>query len=186
MILPGTISIKPEVLIELLYDIIKSLKEHGFTKFIIINGHRLANIPWIQIVAEKAQRELNVKVLIFDPAYMSKEIVDALDFGPVGHGDEIETSHMLYIKPELVYIDNVVDYRPEEEKLYHIDPRSTKDTLCYVLSTKEAIKSIVKASGGVIGMPSKASKEKGRIYHEHLINRLIEVIKTLKEGNINT
>ena len=182
MVLPGTITIRPEVLIELLYDIIKSLKEHGFNKFIVINGHRIVNIPWIQIAAERAQRELKVKVVIFDPAYMSKEIADKLGFGPIGHGEEIETSHMLYIRPELVYMNKAVDYKHEERRLYHIDPRSTRDTLCYVPSTRESMKKVATISGGIVGEPTKASKEKGKKYHEHLVRRLIEVIENMKKS----
>ncbi len=184
MALPGTVSIRPEVLIELLLDIIRSLREHGFTKFVVINGHRIVNVPWIQIAAEKVQRELGVRVAIFDPAYMSKEIAEELGFGPVGHADEAETSHMLYIKPELVYMDRAVDHRPEERKLYHVDPRSREDTLCYVPSTAETMKRIAAVSGGVIGEPSKASRDRGRKYHEHLVNRLVEVIEMLRHGSL--
>jgi creatinine amidohydrolase len=74
LVLPGSVSIDPRTLSDLLYDIIKSLNEHGFKKFVVINGHRLVNISWMQISAERCQRELGVKVVIFDPAYMEKEI----------------------------------------------------------------------------------------------------------------
>ena len=103
--LPGTISIRPQILIEILFDILSSLTAHGFDKFVIVNGHRIVNIPWIQISAEKAQRELGVKVAIYDPAYMSKEISDGIGFGEVGHAEEIETSHMLHIMPHLVRME---------------------------------------------------------------------------------
>ena len=106
MVLPGTVTVRPEVLIEYLYDVIESLSKHNFDKIVLINGHRIVNIPWMQIVAERAQRRLGVKVVIFDPAYMSKTISEKLDFGPVGHAEEIETSHMLYKYPQLVELEN--------------------------------------------------------------------------------
>ncbi|MEM2378626.1 MAG: creatininase family protein [Candidatus Methanomethylicia archaeon] len=180
MALPGTINIRPEVLIEFLYDILTSLIKHGFRKFVIINGHRIVNIPWIQITAEKVQREYSVKISIFDPAYMSKEIADKLGFGPIGHAEEIETSHILFKFPDLTSMEKAKDYIPMERKLYHIDPRSNKDTLCYIPSRKEDIERIRDISGGAIGNPTKASQEKGKVYHEHLLLRLIEVIETLK------
>jgi creatinine amidohydrolase len=40
--------------------------------------------------------------------------------------------------------------------------------------------SSVAAAGGTTGEPSKASAEGGRRYHEHLVNRLVEVIRTLR------
>ncbi len=180
MALPGTISIRPEILIELLYDEIESLAKHGFKNFITINGHRIVNLIWMQIAAERAQRKIGVKVVIFDPAYMSKEIVDELGFGPVGHAEEIEGSEMLYKYPSLVDMSKAKDYVPEETELYHIDPRDSRDTLCYVPSTEETTRKNAEISGGPVGRPSLASAEKGKKYHEHLVSRLVEVIKKLR------
>jgi creatinine amidohydrolase len=183
LVAPGTVSVRPEVLAEMLYDVIKSLAKHGFKKFVVINGHRIVNIPWMQIAAERAQRELGVRVVIFDPAYMSKEIVDRLGFGPVGHAEEIEISQMLYKYPELVELSMARDNPPKDKPLYHVDPRSPKDTLCYVPSTERDMRAIYEATGDYItGRPTKASKEKGREYHEYLVNRLIEVLDALKQG----
>jgi len=142
MALPGTISIRPEILIECLFDEIKSLSKHGFKKFVLLNGHRIVNVVWMQIAAQKAQEELQVKTVIFDPAYMSKEIADKLGFGPVGHAEESEGSHMLYIHPELSDLSKATDYSPEGNDLYHIDPRYPGDTLNYVPSTVEHTKKI--------------------------------------------
>ncbi|NIQ06810.1 MAG: creatininase family protein [Candidatus Korarchaeota archaeon] len=181
--LPGSISIRSDILVEMLYDIIRSLSVHGFENFVVLNGHRLANIPWIQIAVEKAQRTLDVKVVIFDPGYMSKEIVDELGFGPLGHADETETSHMLHKYPALVDLDKAKDFEAEEETLYHPDPRDPRDTLCYVPSTKEDTKRLVKTTeDAVVGKPSSASAEKGKEYHEYLVERLITVLRKLKKG----
>ena len=181
--LPGTINIRAEILIEFLYDMIESLAKHGFKKFIAINGHRIVNLIWMQISAERAQRQLGVKVVIFDPAYMSKQIVDELGFGSVGHAEEIEGSQMLYKYPNLVDINKAKDYVPEKMKLYHIDPRNLNDTLCYVPSTEDSTKKIAEVSGGSVGNPSLASTTKGKQYHEHLVSRLIEVIEQLKNNS---
>ncbi|MEM4581440.1 MAG: creatininase family protein, partial [Candidatus Korarchaeum sp.] len=110
MVAPGTVSVRPEVLIEVLFDIVRSLSRHGFRNFVLINGHRLANLPWIQIAAERAQRELKVNALIFDPLYMSIDLRRSVEFGPFGHGDDMETSHLLYKFPKLVKIDEARDY----------------------------------------------------------------------------
>ena len=183
MALPGTISIRPQILIEMLFDILSSLATHGFRRFVIINGHRIVNIPWLQISAEKAQRELGVRVAIYDPAYMSKEIVDRLGFGEVGHAEEIETSHMLHIMPHLVRMEKARDYVLPEKKLYNIDPRIPKDTLCYVPGTAKDLRKIAKESGGTSGRPSQANAEKGKQLHEHLVARLIDVITELNKGH---
>jgi len=182
MAYPGSTTIRPEILIELVYDVISSLSRHGFKRFIIINGHRIANIPWLQVAAERAQRELGVRVYLFDPAYMSREVVDELGFGPVGHADEIETSHMLYRFPELVHLERARDYVPEAKPLYIVDPRGVGDTLCYVPSTVEDVAKLREVSGGAVGRPTASDREGGRRYHEHLVKRLVEVIKRVMEA----
>lgn len=38
----------------------------------------------------------------------------------------------------------------------------------------------VEAANGTTGSPSKASKEKGKLYHEHLVDRLVQVVNRLR------
>ena len=177
LVKPGTISVRAEVLTEVLYDAVKSLAEHGFKKFIVINGHRIVNIPWMQIAAERAQRELKVTVVLFDPAYMSKEVVTQLGFGPIGHAEEIEISHMLYRHPGLVRIQEAQDNPHPDRPLYHIDPHDSRDTLCFVPSTKEDLERVFQATGDTVGgHPTRSSSQKGKAYHDHLVGRLLEVL----------
>ena len=181
MVLPGTMTIRPEILIEMLFDMISSLKDHGFKSFIVLNGHRIVNIPWMQLAAERAKRQLGVKVVLFDPAYMSKEIVASLEFGPVGHSEEIETSHMLYRNPELVHLEKATDNPVRQTPLYSVDPSFSGDTLCYVPGTVKDMKHSADTAGGTTGSPSKSSTEKGLIYHEHLVKNMVQVIEQLRK-----
>lgn len=183
MVLPGTITIRPDILVEVGYDVVKSLHHHGFDKFILLNGHRIVNVTWLQIVGERAKRELGVKVVIFDPAYMSKTFTGNMEWGEVGHAEEIEGSHMWYCYPEIVKMDLAVDnpHRHHNHTLYHVDPKYGGDTLCYIPSSPEEMAELARTSGGTSGDPSKASRDDGRAYHEHLVKRLVEVIKILQE-----
>ncbi len=181
MVLPGTITIRPEVLSELTFDIIKSLVAHGLNKIILINGHRIVNVVWMQLCAQKAQSELGCTVKIFDPAYMSKDIVKKLNFGPVGHAEEIETSHMMAKFPELVHLERAVDNPIEDTPLYSVDPTYEHDTLCYVPSDLKHAREAAEKSGGCTGEPSKSDAAKGRIYHDHLVENLVEVVRQLQE-----
>ena len=158
MVLPGTITIKAETMIALTY----------------------VNVIWMQLLGEKVQRELDVTVKIFDPAYMSKDIAASLGFGPVGHAEEAETSHMLYIHPELVHMELAKDNPIKDTPLYSVDPAYTHDTLCYVPSKYQSAEKNAKIAGGTTGEPTKASAEKGKIYHEHLMKHLITVIEELQ------
>ncbi len=180
MALPGTISIRPEVLVEFTYDVVASLAEHGFNRFILLNGHRVANLPWMQLVCERIHRKLNgCRAVLFDPAYMSREVVDQLNLGVIGHGEEIETSHMLTVLPALCRMDRVEDHPAPETPLFSVDPRCTNDSLVYIPTPPgEAAKTVGK-TGGVTGRPSRADARKGSIYRKHLLGRLAEVIEQM-------
>lgn len=178
--LPGTISVRAEILSELLQDVFLSLNRHGGQKFVVINGHRIVNLPWMQLAAQQAQERLGVTVEIFDPAYMSKEIKGELGFGEIGHAEEIETSYMLLKYPELCKMDRCLDFVPGEPKpLYSVDPSYAGDTLCYVPSTSRSLANLVPQSKGINGRPSLASNNRGKQYHEHLVERLVAIINRL-------
>jgi len=181
MVLPGTITIRPDILAEIAFDIVSSLHNHGFEKFVLINGHRIVNITWLQIACERAKRELGVKLVIFDPAYMSKTITASLGWGEVGHAEEIETSHMMHRCPDLVKIDRAIDNPHPEKKLYSVDPSFAGDTLCYVPSSPKEMKELTRKSGGTTGEPSKATVKGGEHYHDHLVSRLVEIIHDLQK-----
>lgn len=181
MALSGSITIRPEILIEYLYDVIESLHTHGYKKFVLINGHRIVNIPWMQITAQRVQAKLGATVVIFDPAYMSKDLVDQMGYGAVGHSEEIETSHLMHLLPELVHLEKAVDNPIKPSDLYSVDPRYPHDTLCYVPATIEHIAKMGEVAGGTTGTPSKATQENGKKYHEHLMENLVKIINSLKD-----
>lgn len=180
LVKPGTISIRAEILIELLCDAIGSLAEHDFQNFVVVNGHRIVNIPWMQIAAERMQRTQGVRVVLFDPAFMSKEVTAELGFGSIGHAEEIEVSHMCHCHPDLIRLDKANDNPHGKMPLYHLDPQNPNDTLCYVPATRETLQNVFDRTGDTItGHPSQASPKKGKVYHEHLVRRLTQVLLML-------
>ncbi len=177
---PGTISIRAEILLELLYDMLDSLARHGFTNFVVVNGHRIVNIAWMQIAAERAQRRLKVRVALFDLAYMSREISSRLGFGAIGHAEEIEISHMLHCHPDLVNLKLARDNPHKDQDLYHLDPRDSRDSLCYVPTTVEDLRRVAQETGDTVsGRPRRSSAEKGLRYHQHLVKRLEQILEQM-------
>jgi len=182
MAYPGTVSIDTNILIDFLVEVCKSLAKHGFNRIIIVNGHRITNIPWIQIAATKAREEAGATVIPVDIAYLAREVWEDLGFGPLGHADEAETSHMLYLHPDLVYMDKAFDEYRKEQFLYDINPVSTKDTILYTPSPPEVNLARINISGGGSGNPKISSREKGEKLHNHIVNRLIQLIEHLRGG----
>ncbi len=180
MVLPGTVTIRPEILLEYVYDVLESLAQHGFRRFVLLNGHRIVNVPWLQLTAERAKRILKVKVIVADPAYLSKTLARTTDLGKVGHADEIETSHMLHSYPSLVQMEKALDFAPPKPSLLDIDPSNIDDSLCYVPSSEEEMAKAVREGGGCSGSPSRSSAEKGEEYFEWVTDRLAEAIRLMK------
>ena len=80
MVLPGTVTIQPEVLSELTYDIIESLNAHDLNKIILINGHRIVNVVWMQVCAQKAQSKLGCTVKILRRSIPSIRLTNMTHF----------------------------------------------------------------------------------------------------------
>lgn len=181
MALPGTVNIRPEILIEYTYDVMDSLSQHGFNKFIIVNGHRWVNLPWMQLVGERAKRLLKAKVQLFDPGFMSRGIVKKLGFGLAGHAEEIETSHMLAKFGALCHMERAVDDPIKSGGLFEDDGSfEDRDMLNYIPGTAESLRMRAKIAGGASGEPTKSSAEKGQEYHDYLVNNLVKVIEMMK------
>src|SRR6266542_3163092 len=58
---PGTITLQPATFAAVLLDVIRSLKQHGATRFMLLNGHG-GNQAILSVVATRARHELDVRV----------------------------------------------------------------------------------------------------------------------------
>jgi creatinine amidohydrolase len=185
LILPGTISIDASVLERFLFCEIRSLSKHGFKNFIVINGHRITNLPWMQIGAEMAQSELGVNVVIFDPAYMLKEELRELEMGYIAHSEQFETSQMLYLRPDLIDLTQAVDLPESEASMSEADPAYYGDSLVYVPNTISKMERFATLTGGNSGQPTKSTPELGERLHKHLVKRLVQVIELMNRDELS-
>jgi creatinine amidohydrolase len=105
---PGCVAIRPELLMELLQGVCDEIGRNGFGKILIVNGHG-GNTNWLRFFcqAQLARRSDHV-------VYMSTRSSDAETEKQIealrktqhgGHADEVETSRMMAIRPELVKLD---------------------------------------------------------------------------------
>lgn len=98
---PGSLTLKPETMIQCLVDIAWSLKQHGLNRVLFINGHG-GNRPVLELACTRIRHELDMVVgwtgLMGDVA---ADVVAAHAKTPVnGHACEIETSQLLYLGGE--------------------------------------------------------------------------------------
>ncbi|HET9719814.1 MAG TPA: creatininase family protein [Solirubrobacteraceae bacterium] len=102
---PGTISLQPQSLHNVLVDIGSSIAQHGCSQLVILNWHE-GNIPTLALVAEHLHREEKLSVVVVQACYVAEE-----RFGPTAggltHGGKIEAWSVLACHPELVHLDRV-------------------------------------------------------------------------------
>jgi len=147
---PGTVTLKPSTLAQMVRDIVLSLYLNGIKKMIIIQGH---GGNWI---VKPTLRELNLE-------YPDLKIVHG---GPMAekpldiHAGDKETAFVLYIDEELVKKKDMVDSVPD----------TTQEYLDYV-----GMKALSKH--GNWGKPSQATKEKGEEFVETYVDKTYSYIK---------
>ena len=100
---PGTVSLRPQTLQDVVTDIGSSLARHGCREFVILNWHE-GNIPSLALVAEHLHRDLGLAVVVVQACYVAEE-----RFGPraggLTHGGKIEAWSVLSCRPDLVRLD---------------------------------------------------------------------------------
>lgn len=106
---PGSIHIDEDILVDFLFSIVKSLENQNVKMAIFVTTH-FGNSSALKRLARKAYEIFKIKILYFSYPGLSeiKAIFDhlALD-GNYLHAEEIETSLMLHINPELVNMNLV-------------------------------------------------------------------------------
>jgi len=169
----GTVSLEPLTLTYILKNLCSSLAKHGFKKIFIINGHG-GNRATIESAIQLIKSELNISLYSFTLLSIVQKAFNKIRESPkgeLGHADEVETSLMLAICPEKVKMNECVDESPKLKA--HLTFEASKKEVTFAWRTKEISES------GVIGAPSKASEEKGRLMLNYLVDKIANIVKDL-------
>ena len=167
----GTISISPETLSQVVYEVGMSAAHHGVTKLIVINGHG-GNSPALHFAAQMINRDGNIFTCV-DTGETSDPDIEALAETPNDvHAGEIETSTSLAVRPGLVRMDKARKYVPRFSSRY-LDFSSKRSVDWYARTAKLS-------RSGVMGDPTKASREKGERMWAVMIKNLLELVEHLK------
>ena len=186
MAYPGTITLRPETLIAIIEDVCQSLVYQGFRRIIVINGHRIANLPPIEIAIAKVRNRTGGYVALYDLALSARlemrQIVSG-ELGAVGHACEDETSQMLHSYPQLVDMTqakravHVSDSRYMFGAFSTPDPAQVDVNFVYRPSTVEEFGEHSRQFQGVGGDPTKATPEKGRLIYDAQVSNVCELIE---------
>lgn len=105
----GSVSVDYPNFIAFVKDILMSFARFGVRKFLIIDGG-VSTQPPLRLLALTLNNEYDIKVAITDVTQLAAEVEKAVCEQPRGgHGDESETSTMLYVREDLVRMDKAVE-----------------------------------------------------------------------------
>jgi len=175
---PGTISIREDVLANFIIDVCKSLVHHGFKKIVIINGHG-GNHAAIHMAVYTLKKETKAFIVYADLFNFAADVVRQLAEPPSYHADDVETSVAMALGQHVRKVKLVKEIaRTPIPKYIKIDFSAPPPTVKIPVYLKEFTKT------GVIGDPTKASREKGERIVEATVERLAEFLRQLKRIEI--
>jgi creatinine amidohydrolase len=166
------INLNPSTQLAILDDIADVLNRHGIYKFLILNGH--GGNDFKQMIRELGLRY--PKMFICGCNWYQSFKNEDFFKGSGGHADEMETSIMQYISPELVL--PLQEAGKGQAKKFKIKALNEK------WAWAERKWSKVTADTG-IGDPSEATPEKGEKCFNEIVKKIGDLIKDLSEADIN-
>ena len=109
----GTLTSRPEVFCEYVFDICHSLQRAGIENILILNGHGGNNKPLFKRMYEYRDKlGINLWYQNYWDVYDYDFLMDLMECKAApGHACEFETSTMLHIAPERVHLDDMDNER---------------------------------------------------------------------------
>ncbi len=168
---PGTLSVSPETLSRLVYEIGIHAARHGIKKLVIVNGHG-GNAPTLQFAAQMINRDAHIFTCVDSGETSDHDIAEITETANDVHAGEVETSTSIAARPELVDMARARKYVPRFSSQY-LDFSSKRSVDWYAYTGRIS-------RTGVLGDPTKASAEKGERIWELMIRHLVAFVDTLK------
>jgi len=188
---PGTLSLKPETMEQVLFETVQLLMKYGFRRFMFFNYHGGNNIVQDRIIHRVNHTTEATAIAIGHGSPFQKSTEEEFfDW----HAGKSETSVMLYLKPQMVRMDRAekpdVRFTPrmielrrqaeENPELYHV-----LDQLLFVPSeTKKGGASHEISSNGIWSLsdPKTATEEIGRETVTPMIEAAVRFIEAWKKA----
>lgn len=122
---PGTLSLKPETMEQVLFETVEILLKYGFRRFMFLNYHGGNNIVQDKLVhrINHLTKGIAVAIGIGNSIQTEDEEEDFFDW----HAGKSETSIMLYIRPDLVRMDRAekpeITFTPQMKELQELSKK---------------------------------------------------------------
>ena len=172
---PGTIAYSSELLWKMLQETCDELSRNGLKKIIIVNGHG-GNNDFLRYFCMSQLHSPKDYVLIFfqpnDNDETAKKIKALRQTTTGGHADEMETSMMRYIRPDLVKADQAGSQSGKNQGRLTELPNQYTGIWWYAQYPNH-----------YAGDATKSSVELGKLLTEADADQLAQLIKKVKQSN---
>ncbi|TWD82372.1 creatinine amidohydrolase [Kribbella amoyensis] len=167
----GTMSLSPATFTAVVRELVDSLSQHGWRRFLVITGHG-GNNPALSVLAQEYVRS----DLVFAWTPFTSVVADLIDgVSEVhGHAGEAETAQMLYLAPDLVQVDRL---EPGATTLDELGPVARLARRAG--GPRVSVGFDVYHKRGVLGDPRIATAEQGRLLVETAADRIADFAEEL-------
>ncbi len=156
---PGSITLELNTATDMIIQTCRSLNNHGAKCFYFLNTG-ISTLRALKVAQEElAKEKIHISFLNLIDFEQTTHIKNELKIDEIGtHANDVETSMMLFLAPEIVQMDKAIDNDCPDK------PGLTRD-----INSPDKLISIF----GVWGKPQSATKEKGKV----IVTKLIDYIQ---------
>ena len=175
----GSLTLSPETFTAAVYEIGASLVRQGFDRLVLVNGHA-GNAGAMQLVASRLRLEAGARLVVFLHEWsLAREAFRGVrESGPGGaaHACEYETSVYLHLRPEGVRMERAV----AEASAAEVDGGLVD---LFLGGPYGVALGADFSRSGVLGDPTLATPEKGRVCFEAAVANLASLLRqTARHG----
>ena len=188
---PGTLSLKPQTIEEVIFECVEMLIKYGFRKILFFNYHGGNNIVQDRVIHRINHNTPAIAISIGHGSPIQKE--EGGEFFD-WHAGLSETSIMLYLKPELVRMDRAqkpeIHFTPQMKKLRELAKENPD--IIYVWNSLFGVPektgkrgaSHELSSNGIWSFsdPRRATKERGFETVNKMVEKAVKFIETWKKA----
>jgi len=152
----GNASLRKKTLHRLLNDLLDTWESTGIREFILLTAHE--HDPHLEALSTLITSGARVRAADIFGVDLSDLLQGQSE--PM-HGDEVDTSIMLFLAPQMVSLDQAQDYMMSREQLRRY---------------RRGWLTVPSGSAGSIGRPSLASAEKGKLIYDRIYSKISDRI----------
>lgn len=174
---PGTLTLSPVTLQQVVYELVTSLHRHGWRKVFVLTGHG-GNNATVEVAVSRLRADLvDLHIAWSGVAPVVADVAAELASSRVrGHGCEIETSQALFVDPSLVRPQSLTKGSAELDDLDAAGRLGRSHPGIHFPQGYDSL-----SVTGTLGDPTKASPEAG----ERLVRAAVDRIAAFLEGLID-